>query len=65
MDVRLAIRYDDDVLAAQLALEDAAQRFRGPGELFFVAEAMIGLDISNQASKIVGDRLQLCLLYTI
>ena len=41
VDVGLAVGDDDDVLAPQLAVQDGAQAFRCPGDLAFVARAVL------------------------
>ena len=59
VDVRLAIGHHDDVLAAQFAVEDGAQRLRRPGDLAFVACAGFRLQFADQALQVAGDRPEL------
>ena len=49
VDVRLAVRHHDDLLPAQLVVQDRAQRFGRPGKPFLVARSVLGFDVANQA----------------
>jgi hypothetical protein len=51
VDVGLAVGDHDDVLAAQFAAQDGAQRLRRPGDLGLVARALFGLQFAHQARR--------------
>src|SRR5689334_2180299 len=43
-------------------MQNLTQGLRRPRKLFLVAQSVLGLEIANQGSQVVGDRLQLALL---
>ena len=59
MDVGLAVRDDDHFVAAQLAVQDAAQRLGSPRHLILVAGAMLDSELVDQRAEIARDRSQL------
>ena len=59
MDVGLAVRNHDHILAAQFPAENGAQRLRRPGDLVLVARARIGFQFVNQPLQIARDGLEL------
>ena len=59
VDVRLAIADDDHLVAAQLALEDRAQRLRRPGELRLVARPVLRLELAHELAHVARERPQL------
>ena len=58
MDVRLAVGYDQHLVAFQVLAQDAAQRVRAPEDLAFVARVALGLEVANQRLQVLGDRPQ-------
>jgi hypothetical protein len=59
VDVGLAVRDDDHLVALQVLAQDAAQRIRPPHGLAFVARQALGLHVADQRLQIPRDRAEL------
>ena len=59
VDVGLAVRHDDDVVAAQLAAQRRAQRLLVPDALAAVERPVLPLEVADQLAQVAGDRAQL------
>ena len=58
VDVRLAIRHDDDRLSAKLGEQDRAHGLGRPGQPVVVARLMLGFDVADQRAEFAGNRPQ-------
>ena len=59
VDVRLAVRDDDDVVAVELAAQRGAQRLLVPDALAAVERAVLALEVADQFAEVARDRPQL------
>jgi hypothetical protein len=59
VDVRFAVRDDDDVVAVQLAAQRRAQRLLVPDALAAVERPILPLEIADQLAQVARDRPQL------
>ena len=55
VDIRLAVRHDEDVLAAKVVVQDGPQRLRRPVHLALVAGPVFGLHVPDQRAQVAGD----------
>jgi hypothetical protein len=62
VDVRLAVRDDNHLLPAKVALENFADALGGPRDLFLVAPTMLRLDVANELTEVPRDRLEIALV---
>ncbi len=59
VDVRLAVRHDDDVVAVELAAQRRAERLLVPDALAAVERAVLSLEIADELAQVARDRAQL------
>ena len=59
VDVRLAVRDDQHLVALQVLAQDAAQRVRAPAGLALVARAALAFEVAHQRLQVARDRPQL------
>ena len=59
MDVGLAVRDDQHLVALQFLAQDAPQRVRAPDGLRLVARAPLGFQVEHQRLQVARDRAQL------
>ncbi len=58
VDVRLAVRYGDHVVAVQLAAQRRAQRLLVPDPLASVERAVLALEVADEIAQVARDRAQ-------
>jgi hypothetical protein len=59
VDVGLAVGNQQDLVAAQVFMQDGAQRLRVPAHLRLVAHAPLAVQFAHQGLQVARDRLEL------
>ena len=59
VDVRLAVRDDDDLVAGELLAQQLAQRVRRPVQRHVVVQALLALDVAQHLAQVADQRREL------